>query len=48
MIFLIVNNDHQRALEENKKLQDENQRMIIVSNIKPFDNAILSIDKDRT
>ena len=47
-LFVIVNNDHQRALKGSKEFQDENERMIIISNIKAVDEAILSIDKDRT
>ena len=46
--FVIVNNDHQRALKGSKEFQDENERMIIVSNIKAVDKAILSIDIDTT
>ncbi len=47
-LFVIVNNDHQRELKGSKEFQDENERMIIVLNIKAVDKAILSIDKDRT
>ena len=47
-LFVIVNNDHQRELKGSKEFQDENERMIIVSNIKAVDKAILSIDADRT
>ena len=47
-LFVIVNNDHQRALKGSKEFQDENERMIIVSNIKAVNKAILSIDTDRT
>ena len=47
-LFVIVNNDHQRKLKGSKEFQDENERMIIVSNIKAVDKAILSIDTDRT
>ena len=47
-LFVIVNNDHQRALKESKEFQKEDERMIIVSNIKAVDKAILSIDQDRT
>ena len=47
-LFVIVNNDHQRALKGSKEFQDENERMIIVSNIKAVDKAVLSIDTDRT
>lgn len=47
-LFVIVNNDHQRALKGSKEFQDEKERMIIVSSMKVVDKAILSIDKDRT
>ena len=47
-LFVIVNNDHQRALKGSKEFQNEVERIIIVSNIKAVDHAILSIDKDRT
>ena len=47
-LFVIVNSDHQRVLKGSKEFQDENERMIIVSNIRAVDKAILSIDTDRT
>jgi len=47
-LFVIVNNDHQRALKGSKEFQKEDERMIIVSNIKAVDKVILSIDEDRT
>ena len=47
-LFVIVNNDRQRALKGSKEFQKEDERMIIVSNIKAVDKAILSIDEDRT
>ena len=47
-LFVIVNNDCQRELKGSKEFQDEEERMIIVSNIKAVDQAVLSIDKDRT
>ena len=47
-LFVIVNNDFQRELKGSKEFQDENERIIIVSNIKAVDKAILSIDTDRT
>ena len=47
-LFVIVNNDLQRELKGSKEFQDENERMIIVSNIKAVDKAILSIDKDKS
>ena len=46
-LFVIVNNDHQRELKGSKEFQKEDERMIIVSNIKAVDKAILSIDQDR-
>ena len=47
-LFVIVNNDHQRELKGSKEFQKEDERMIIVSNIKAVDKVILSIDEDRT
>lgn len=47
-LFVIVNNDYQRALKGSKEFQKEDERMIIVSNIKAVDKAILSIDQDCT
>ena len=48
VLFVIVNNDDQRSLKGSKTFQDHNERLIIVQNIKPVYEAILSIDKDRT
>ena len=47
-LFVIVNNDHQRALKGSKEFQQEGERFFIVSNIKSVDHCILSIDQDRT
>ena len=47
-LFVIVNNDEQRALKESKEFQLEEERMLIVSSLKPVNKAILSIDSDRT
>jgi D-beta-D-heptose 7-phosphate kinase/D-beta-D-heptose 1-phosphate adenosyltransferase len=47
-LFVIVNNDFQRQLKGSKEFQDENERMVIVLNIKALDKAILSVDTDRT
>ena len=47
-LFVIVNNDYQRSLKGSKEFQNEDERMIIVSNIKSVDEAVLSIDQDRT
>ena len=47
-LFVIVNNDHQRALKGSKEFQGSDERMIIVSNTKAVDHAVLSVDEDRT
>ena len=47
-LFVIVNNDHQRELKGSKEFQDEDERVIIISNLKAVDEVFLSIDKDRT
>jgi len=47
-LFVIVNNDFQRELKGSKAFQEEDERLLIVSNIKPVKKAILSIDQDRT
>ena len=48
VLFVIVNNDHQRALKQSKEFQLELERMAIVSSLRVVDEAILSIDTDRT
>ena len=47
-LFVIVNNDHQRALKGSKEFQLEEERMLIVSNLKAVNKTILSIDTDLT
>jgi cytidyltransferase-like protein len=47
-LFVIVNKDQQRALKGSKEFQSEEERMIIVSNIKAVDQSVLSVDEDRT
>ena len=47
-LFVIVNNDCQRALKGSKEFQKETERVFIVSNIKAVDHCVLSIDQDRT
>ena len=44
-LFVIVNSDHQRELKGSKAFQDEMERLLIVSNIKAVDKAVLSVDK---
>ena len=43
-----MNNDHQRELKGSKAVQDEEERVIIISNLKAVDEVVLSIDQDRT
>ena len=47
-LFVIVNSDYQRELKGSKSFQDENERMLIVSNFRVVDKAVLSVDQDRT
>tara|TARA_B100001287_G_scaffold42180_1_gene31253 strand:+ start:207 stop:629 length:423 start_codon:yes stop_codon:yes gene_type:complete len=47
-LFVIVNSDLQRKLKGSKEFQDEEERMLIISNFKIVDKVILAIDKDRT
>merc|ERR1712138_148905 len=47
-LIVIVNNDHQRELKGSKSFQDEEERVIIISNLKAVDEVVLSIDQDRT
>jgi len=45
---VIVNNDYQRELKGSKPFQDEKERLLIVSNIKAVDKAVISVDRDGT
>lgn len=47
-LFVIVNNDLQRTLKGSKKFQDENERLLIIENLKLVDKCFLSIDKNRS
>ncbi|MDG1013929.1 MAG: adenylyltransferase/cytidyltransferase family protein [Flavobacteriaceae bacterium] len=47
-LFVIVNNDKQRALKGSKEFQAETERLFIVSNLKAVDHALLSVDYDRS
>ena len=47
-LIVIVNNDHQRKLKGSKAFQDEEERVIIISNLKSVDEVVLSVDQDRT
>lgn len=47
-LFVIVNSDLQRELKGSKEFQNEDERLEIISSLKPVSQAIISIDKDRT
>lgn len=47
-LFVIVNSDYQRELKGSNEFQNEDERLEIISNLKPVNQAIISIDKDRT
>jgi len=47
-LFVIVNNDLQRALKGSKEFQSELERILIVENLRVVDKTFLSIDADRT
>ena len=48
LLFVIVNSDHQRALKSSKEFQKEDERLFIIQHIKEVDQALISIDQDRT
>jgi len=47
-LFVIVNNDFQRALKGSKEFQDQKERVFIVESLRLVDNCFLSTDMDRT
>ena len=47
-LFVIVNNDHQRDLKGSKEFMREDERLLIINELKIVDNVILSIDNDKT
>ena len=47
-LFVIVNNDNQRSLKGSKEFMSENERILIVSELKIVDKVFLSIDQDCT
>lgn len=48
LLFVIVNNDIQRALKGSKEFMNEKDRLLIISELKVIDKAFISIDEDRT
>ena len=47
-LIVIVNNDNQRLLKGSKKFMLQDERILILSELKIVDKVILSIDNDRT
>ncbi len=46
-LFVILNNDYQRTLKGSKEFMREDERRIILKNIKCVDDVIISIDTNR-
>ena len=47
-LWVIVNNDLQRKLKGSNRFMNEDERLLIVSNLKMVDFSIISVDEDRT
>jgi cytidyltransferase-like protein len=47
-LIVIVNNDKQAALKKGRSFMCEDDRLMIVSQIKGVDEAVMSIDDDKT
>jgi len=47
-LWVIVNSDLQRELKDSKEFMEEDERLQIVQALRVVDQAIISIDKDRT
>ena len=48
LLFVIVNNDQQRALKGSKEFMLEEERVLIVNELAVSDKVFLSVDQDRT
>jgi cytidyltransferase-like protein len=47
-LFVIVNNDYQRKLKNSREFMLEDERVLIINELKITNKVFLSIDKDRT
>jgi len=47
-LFVIINNDIQRKLKGSKEFMNEDERFIIISELKLVNKAFISIDKDKS
>jgi cytidyltransferase-like protein len=48
ILIVIVNNDYQRKLKGSKEFMQQEERLIIINELKIVDDAILSVDNDST
>lgn len=48
LLYVIVNNDNQRKLKGSKEFMNQDERKIIIGELKVVDKVILSIDNDKT
>ena len=48
VLFVIINNDIQRRLKGSKEFMNEDERFIIISELKIVNKAFISIDKDKS
>lgn len=47
-LFVVVNNDFQRNLKGSKKFMLEDERVLIINELRIVDKVVLSIDKDKS
>ena len=47
-LIVIVNSDYQRILKNSKYFQNQEERLLIISHLNMVDEAVLSIDMDRS
>ena len=45
-LFVIINNDYQRKIKGSKEFMDEDERLLIINELKIVDKCILSIDRE--
>lgn len=48
ILIVIVNNDYQRSLKGSKQFMDEDERLLIINELKVTDYSYISVDKDRS
>lgn len=48
ILIIIVNNDYQRNLKGSKQFMDEDERLLIINELKVTDYSYISVDKDRS